>query len=67
MRGSVPRDVGSVLLRDVVFVVTFWNSNFGGGVLFHEGSIGSFRSGTGGSFFLVLVEDQGRWVLFNYV
>ena len=48
LRGSVPRDIGSILLRDVGFGVTFWNSNSGGrGVLFPEGSIGYFWSGAG--------------------
>ena len=32
LRGSVPRDVGYILFRDVGFGVTIKNSNFGGGV-----------------------------------
>ena len=47
---SVPRDIGSVLFRDVSFGVTFWNSELGGG-LFPKGSIGG-----GGSSTLVFVD-----------
>ena len=48
LKGSVPRNVGSVLLRDVVFGVIIRNYNFGGrGGLFPWGSIGSFRLGVG--------------------
>ena len=44
----VRRDVGSVLFRDVGFGVTGWYSEFVGGFLFPEDSIGYFRSGTRG-------------------
>ena len=42
---SVPRGVGSIVLRDVGFGVTGWYSGFGGGCIFSVDSIWSFRSG----------------------
>ena len=48
LSGSVPRDVGSVLLRYVGFGVTVWNSYFGSFIIFPEGSIRYFWSGIEG-------------------
>ena len=38
LRGKLPRNVGSFLLREVGFGVTVWNSDFGGG-----GGVSSLR------------------------
>ena len=48
LRGGLPRDFGSILLRDAGFGVTIHKSDFGGVILFPEESIGYFWSGVGG-------------------
>ena len=48
--GSMPRDIGSVVLRGVGFGITGWYSDFREHGIFPEGYIGNFRSGTRGDF-----------------